>query len=249
MRETIVAAVAAATLAGMPAIAQEDSFYLDVLRIEAKIGHSMAFRDGVKAYMKCYDDAGGTDSWSTWSNMDGDGDVYHFVSRMENWAALDVREEARRTCWPVVEEQIAPHMSKSNTTYAKHLPDWSGDGMAEGTTVARVYYFSVDDRRKFRAAIGAIAGVLKTNDSEPPGTWYAVEGGSTDDAEYFVVDGFPNFAAMDDDRAGPYGTLKEHAGEDAADLIWDQYLESLEDGDSFWSSLMVYEPDLSHNGS
>ncbi len=249
MRSVFLAAAAAVTIGAMPVVAQEDSFYLDILSVEVKIGHVMAFRDGVKAYLECYEEAGGKDSWSTWSNMDGDGAVYLFVSRMENWAALDRREDARRECFPVVEEEIAPHMVRMNTTYAKHLPDWSADGLPEDMTVARVHYFSVDDQWKFRSAIGSIAGVRRAVAPEDMGMWYDVQGGGTADAEYFVVQGFKNFAAMDEDQRGPYGTMKEHAGEGTADLIWGQYQDSLEDGDSYWSSLLAYEKDLSRNGS
>ncbi|CAN0585878.1 unnamed protein product, partial [Ectocarpus sp. 12 AP-2014] len=77
--------------------------------------------------------------------------------------------------------------------------------------------------------------------------WYRVQGGGVNDPEYMVASSYKNFAAMDEDMAGPYGTMKEHAGEDTADLVWEQYLDSLKDGEAYWSNLLSYDEDLSYD--
>jgi hypothetical protein len=250
MKSMILAAGSAALLAATaPVMADDhDDYLLDILRIEVKIGHDMKFREGVKAYMDCYAKAGGESRWSTWAGMDGDGIVYHVVSRMDGWAELDEKDEAEMKCWPVIGEQVAPHMASINTTYAKRLPDWSAkESDDDKTTVVRLHNFKVDDRRKFRAAIGTVTGIMEATKYEHMGTWYAVQGGGRDVADYFVVESYNNFTAMDDDRAGPYKTLSEHAGEDSAELVWDQYLDSLEEEDGYWSELMRYDEGLSHD--
>lgn len=127
------------------------------------------------------------------------------------------------------------------------MPDWSPEKEPDGTTVVRLHNFSVDDNQKFRAAIGTVIGIQKASEYEHMGTWYDVLGGGKDDPEYFVVDSYRNFAEMDAERAGPYGSMEAHAGDATADLVWDQYQDSLEDGESYWSNLLRYDEELSHD--
>lgn len=248
MRAILITAGAAALATAVQVAADNhDDYMLEILRAEVKMGHNMQFRDGVKAYTECYADAGGTMSWNVWYNMDGEGSIYYRVAPRENWAELDVRDEAADSCYAILSEQIAPHMDSSATMYVRSMPDWSEDEQPDDATVARVHNFSVDDDYKFRGAISAVTGIRKAIAPEELGTWYAVIGGSQEDPEYFVVQQYKNFAAMDEDTMGPYGTLKEHSGEATADLIWNEYRDSLEEGDAYWSELLRYDEELSYS--
>jgi hypothetical protein len=247
MRAILIAASAAAFMSTVHAVADDENEYiLDITQIEVKLGHHMQFREGVKAYMACYAQADGENTWSTWQSMDGKGIVYQVVSRMDGWADLDdADDEARSSCASTVRDQIQPHMASVNTMYAKRMAAWSADEDSEADTVVRLHNFSVDDNQKFQAAIGTVTSILKTSESEDPGTWFRVQGGGKEDPEYFVASGYKSFAEMDEERAGPYGTMEAHAGEETAELVWDQYLDSLEDGDSYWSNLLRYDAELS----
>jgi hypothetical protein len=103
----IFALAAATTLfaSAQTTFAQDDerSYMLQITEIETRIGHGSKFREGMQAYIACYEDNGGEQNWSAWSNVDGRGDVYHLVSRMEKWAELDTPDEASRACWPTIE--------------------------------------------------------------------------------------------------------------------------------------------------
>jgi hypothetical protein len=247
MRSTMYAAISAALVIAMPALADDDDYMLDITRIEVELGHHMQFREGVKAYMACYDEADGENGWSAWRSMDGDGIVYHVVSRLDSWGELDETDEAGMSCWPVIEEKVAPHMASAHTMYAKRMPDWSASIDDDEETVVRLYNFRVDDFEKFRAAVGSVTGIMKAAEYEHMGTWYDVQGGGMDDPDYFVVESFKNFADMDNERAGPYKTTVEHAGEESADLVWGQFRASLEADWSAWSSLLRYDKELSYS--
>lgn len=248
MRAILISVGAAALATAVQVAAQDDNdFMLDILRVEVKMGHNMQFRDGVKAYTECYADAGGTMSWGVWYNMDGEGNIYYRAAQRENWAELDVRDEAADSCYTILSAQVIPHMDSSATMYVRRMPDWSQDEQPDDSMVARVHNFSVEDHYKFRGAISAVTGIRRAIAPEELGTWYEVIGGSQEDPEYFVVQQYKNFAAMDEDTMGPYGALKEHAGEATADLVWDEYRDSLEDGNAYWSELLKYDEELSYS--
>lgn len=247
---TLILAFGACALlgAGTAALAQEDndSYILQITKVGVKIGHDTAFQEAVKAYHAClleHEDAG---TWSTWSNVGGDGREYHFVSTMDNWAEMDSPWEAGKACWPEHEKEITPNVESVSTRFARPMADWSAD--ADGYTVVRLHQFRVDDGEAFRDAVGAITGIMKEAEYAHMGSWYNVIGNSSNEPGYFVVAHYDNFAAIDEDRAGPYQAVADAAGEERADELWKQFGDSLRDDREYFTELLRREDDLSHLG-
>jgi len=245
---TLAAATTLMMASAQTTIAQENdrSYMLQITEVEAKIGHRSQFREGMEAYMACYEQNGGDRSWSTWNNVDGKGDTYHLVSRMDSWAELDTPDEASRACWSTIEESVAPHVSSVSSSFARHLPDWSGE--TENYNVVRLHKFRVGNAREFRENVGAITEILKDNDYDHLGVWYGVIGSDSSEPNYFVVESFDNFAAIDE-REGPYQALVNAVGEERADGLWNAFGDSLRDDGEYASDLLVRVPELSRNAA
>lgn len=233
--------------AGTNALAQddEDGHILEITKVGVKIGHEMKFRDAVKAYHGCLIENEYEGSWSTWSNVGGEGREYHFVSTMANWAEMDSPSEASKTCWSEHHDSLTAHVNSVSTRFARAEPDWSGE--AEGYSVVRLHHFRVDDGDEFRDAVGAITGILKGAEHEHLGSWYRMIGNDANEPNYFVVAHYKNFAALDEDRTGPYDALVEAEGEERADELWEQFGDSLHDDGEYFTDLLRREDELSHS--
>ncbi len=129
---------------------------------------------------------------------------------MANWAEMDAPNEAGQACWASHGENMAAHVKSASTRFARPMPEWSRD--AEGYTVVRLHQFRVDDGEQFRGAVGAITAIMKEAEYEHLGGWYQVIGADSTEPDYFVVAHYDNFAALDEDRAGPYAVVGEAAG-------------------------------------
>jgi hypothetical protein len=217
---------------------------LEVTEIGVKIGHEMKFREGVKAYMQCYEEQGGGGNWSAWRNVGGSGISYHIVSFRSGWADLGQTDAARDSCWSKIDEQVSPHMESVSTSFARHMPDWSGSP-GDGNTVVRLHQFRVDDGEKFRETVGAITSIMKESDYPHLGSWYNVLGNSSNEPDYFVVAYYKDFAAMDEDRDGAYDAVKAAAGEERAEELWDDFGEALTDDWDYFTVLLRRDDALS----
>lgn len=226
---------------------QEDEDYiLEVTKVGVKIGQEMKFREAVKAYHQCLIDNEYEGNWSTWSNVGGEGREYHFVSTMNNWAEMDSPHQAGETCWAEHHDNLTPHANSVAVIFARPMSDWSGE--AEDYTVVRLHHFRVDDNREFRDAVSAITSILKDAEYEHLGEWYQTIGGGADKPNYFVVAHYDNFAALDEDRTGPYQALVDAAGQERADELWEQFDDALRDDREYFSDLLRRDDELSYSG-
>ena len=242
----LILGVCAVVAFGSAAFAQpdDDSYMLQITRIEVNFGHISKFREGMLAYKSCYLENDGANHWSAWNNVDGRAGVFHIVSVRDNWAELDSPDPAGRECWPVIEEKIAPHVTSVSTSYARHMADWSGD--LEGNGVVRLHWFrAAGNGRKFREAVGEITGILKQAEFPHLGNWFSIIGGSSDKPNYFVVEYFTNFAALDEGRTGPDRALIDAVGEERGNALWEQFGESLRDDREYVSELLTRVEELS----
>jgi hypothetical protein len=231
--------VCAMLVFGSAAFAQQedDSHMLQITRVEVNFGHISNFREGMQAWRSCYIDNDGSNHWSVWNNVDGRAGVFHIVSVMENWAGFDSPDSASRECRPVIEEQIAPHVTSVETIYARHMAEWSGE--AEDYDVVRLHHFrAAGNGQQFRETVGEITGILKEAGYEHLGGWYSVIGGDSARPNYFVVDHYTNFADLDEDRTGPYQAVVDAVGEERGDALWEQFGESLRDDREYVSELL-----------
>jgi hypothetical protein len=208
-------------------MAQDDDYMLRMNIIDVKIGHMTKFREGMAAYNACYSENDGDGSWTVWNNVVGGGDYYYMVGRMDAYAEMDEMDEATRACWSVIEEQVAPHVIDVRTRIAKRLGAWSGEN--QNTDVVELHHFRVAENRDFRQAVSAITTILKEADYEYMGVWYQYMHNSSNEPDYFVVDAYENFAAMDEDRPGAYRAVREAVGEERADELWEAFGDSLTD--------------------
>ncbi len=239
----IQVAAACLMLGATHAVAQDDEFLLQITTVKVKMGHDAKFREGVMAYKNCYAENAGAGNWTTWAAVDGEGGIYHFVSRHPNWAQMDAEDAAGDTCWPQAMEQISPHMESVHNRFARSLSDWSGEG--SGFSVVRLHQFRVDDGDLFRETVGKITAAAKAADYPHLGNWYSYVGNDSSEPDYFVAALFENFAAMDEDRnlrAAVAGQL----GEEATDQLWDDFGESLEDDNEYIHDMLRLVSDLGY---
>lgn len=222
---------------------------LAIHHIHVKMGHGVHFKAGMEAYSACLAESGYEDSYSVWQAVDGDRTGYHIVSSFDMWAEFDEEDEASSACWKKegMRDGIFDHMASWKTSYAKRMADWSGS--ADGYSIVKLHNFSVEDGSEFRSLVSEMTGHLKKAKYEHMGTWYDVLGSGHKGADYFVVEHFENYAAMDEDRKGVSGVLKDAVGEEQAEQFWEKFGETLADENGYWSNLlqrqdsMGYSPD------
>lgn len=215
--------------------------------VNVKLGHGAKFRAGMEAYSACLAENGYKDSYSVWHAVDGDRTSFHIVSQFDLWAEFDEEDDVSDACWEKegIRDGVFDHMASWKTHYAEMLPDWSGD--AEGYTVVRLHNFRVDDGSKFRSLVSEITGYMKEANYKHMGTWYDVKGGSSWIADYFVVEHFENFAAMDEKRKGANGVLRDAVGEEKAEEFWDNFNDALTDEKGYWSNLLVRRDSMGYS--
>jgi len=246
--KTLNKAIAIAVLGtiGAPALAQDNATpILEVTTLEVKLGHDSEFRAGIQAYRNCYAENDGAGDWSMWQAVEGKAGVYHVVSEMDGWVEMDTPDPAGQKCWGTVEDQISPHLTSVSTQFARRMPEWSG---APGEfSVVRLHQFRVDDEDAFESAVSAITSVMKEAEYEHMGTWYDVINPDSNEPGYFVVAHYKNFAAMDAERASPYQTVRDQAGQARADELWSQFGDALTDDWEYSSELLRRVDDLSYS--
>lgn len=223
----------------------EEDYILQITEVDVKLGHVAEFREAVKPYNECLVEADSDQSWGAWRNVGGEGITYHFVTDLANWAELDSPSEANQACWGEHGKTIMEHVSSMSTRYARPEEAWSGD--AEGYSIVRLHEFRVDNNRRFRATVSEITSIMKEAEYEHLGSWFNVIGNSSNEADYFVVAHYDNFAAMDEDRPGAYGVVGEAVGAARRDALWDQFGDSLKDDWEYFTVLLRRDEGLSYS--
>ncbi|MBT8049617.1 MAG: hypothetical protein HKP21_05095 [Xanthomonadales bacterium] len=220
---------------------------LAIHHVHVKMGHGAAFRAGMEAYSACLAEGGYDGDYSVWQAVDGDRTGYHIVSQFEMWAEFDEDNEVSDGCWAndEIRNGVFDHMSSWETQYAERLADWSGD--AEGYTVVKLHNFRVEDGSAFRSLVGEMTGYMKEAEYEHMGTWYDVMGGGSWDADYFVVEHFENYAAMDGKRKGANGVLQDAVGEEKAEQFWDNFGETLTDEKGYWTNMLERQDSMGYS--
>lgn len=219
---------------------------LAIHHVNVKIGHGPAFQAGMEAYSKCLAENDYDDSYSVWSALDGDRTAYHIVAGFEKWAEFGEDDDASDKCWADedIRNGVFGHMVSWSTSYARMLPDWSTG--VDGSQVVKLHNFRVKDGEDFREVVGKIVGHMKADDEAIPGTWYSVMSGGGLDADYFVVEHFENFAAMDEDGKGANDVLVEAIGEEGAAEVWEDFNDALED-DGYFATTLVRRPSMGYS--
>ncbi|MDX1626867.1 MAG: hypothetical protein R3323_10160 [Wenzhouxiangellaceae bacterium] len=251
MKHTTKTLIAASALAcSLPLAADNheggDDYMLAIHHVHVKVGDMPAFREGMKAYVECYAENGGEDGFSVWQALDGDRTGFHIVGRFDAWAEFGEEDPTDEKCWgnDEIRKGVFDHMSSWETMYAKRMPAWSGD--ASNYSIVKLHNFRVDEGSDFRALVGEITGYMSEAEYAHQGTWYDVQGGRYWDPDYFVVEHFENFAAMDADRQGAYGVVREAVGEERADQLWEDFGDTLEEEGGYWSFTLVRQGEMGY---
>ncbi|MGQ4276892.1 hypothetical protein ACQ5ES_07590 [Pseudidiomarina sp. E22-M8] len=222
---------------------EEESFYLSISELSVKLGHTKAFKDGVKAVKKCYQDAKGKEPWSIWNRVQGAGNVFVVTSTYENWQGFFADDESDKTCRSVVRDHVIPHIDSTYHKIASFKSDWSNIESPSGNFVA-VYNFKVTNYELFNVTVGAIEDGLK-DDGGPGAAWYSVIGGR-DQADYFVVEYFADAAALDADDPSVWKRLEAAVGKAEADKLRKDFRQSVGE---WWSYMYARYDDLSYTPS
>ena len=222
-----------------------EDYMLNIMDLSIQHGHGMKFREAMKAYMECYEENGGTGSWSAWGYVDGAPNRMKIVSRMDMWSEMDSADPGDQACWPEHGEELTSHIASANRQIFRKRSAWSGD--AEGYTVVRLHNFRVEDGEAFREIVGEITGMMKEADYEHMGTWYDAVGNQRWAADYFVVEHYADFAAMDEDRKGVNGVMVDALGEEGAEDLWDRFDETLADMEPYWTETLRRNDSLSYS--
>lgn len=245
IRQSLAAASLCALLIITPVsslLAQEEAGpILTIYEVQVKHGHGSKWREGVKAWNKCYADNGGKSSWNAWSRMQGEGNVYVFSVMSDNWAAVGTRDPASKACESVFETQMTPHEASEKVMTAQLMPAISSD-FVDGTKAVSVYNFTVEDGRTFNKVITEVSKAMQKTEGTIPLQWYQSTGGSKDDADYFVVANHADFASMDKDWTGPWEAVEAQHGKETAEEWRAMFADAV---DEQWNYMYAREDDLS----
>ena len=218
---------------------------LSIMELTIKHGHGMKFREAMTAYMECYSENGGENAWSAWSPIEGAPNVMWFVSSMEMWAEMDADDPGDEACWSEHATELTSHIADADRRMYRRMGDWSGE--AEGYNVVKLHNFRVEDGDAFREIVGEMTGMMKDADYEHMGTWYGSVIQQRWDADYFVVEHFEDFAAMDADRKGVNGIMVDALGEEGAEEMWDRFGDTLADMEPYWNNILRRVDSLSYS--
>ena len=227
------------------AVSQEnEAFLLNVSEITVKTGHNAQFVEGVKSWKKCYKDNDGKDPWNMWKRVQGEGTVYTMTSTMANWAEMDKDGDAAgKECRMAVVNLIMPHVKSVNYNIARSMPDISkSTGMPQDTKVVWVYNAKTSNSVSFREVVGELTAATKKAEGDARGTWYNVQGGAPEGANYFVAVPFKNFAELDVDRDGVWNIYEKANGKTKTDALRAKMRASIS---SDWSYIYSLNEELS----
>lgn len=228
------------------AVSQEnESFLLNLSEITVKPGHEAQFVEGVKSWKECYLENEGEDKWSMWRRVQGEGSVYTMTSNMANWAEMDEEGDAAgKECRMIVVNFIMPHVKSVHYNIARSVPKVSRkDGMPTDTELVWVYNAKTSNSTDFKECVDELTSTIKKAEGDSRGTWYDVQGGSPEVADYFVAIPFKNFADLDVDRDGIWEVYKKANGKSKTDALRAKMRASIS---SDWSYIYTLNKELSN---
>lgn len=221
--------------------AQEDeSFILNLTEYTIKIGHEANFTDGVKKWIKCYDENNGTNKWRTWKRLQGKGNVYVIASFKENWAAMEESDAAGKACRAIALESIIPYIESAEFNTTRSMPAISKKDPFGDTTIVWVTSFEVNNGAMFNEVVKSVSETIKGKEGANRGYWYRYMGG--EGADYFVSTPFKDFADLDKDTAGIWELYESVHGKSKTKEMRENFRTSVDDA---WSYTYTLQDELS----
>ncbi|MDP3463634.1 MAG: hypothetical protein Q8S18_12655 [Bacteroidales bacterium] len=237
--------IAVSTLFSNGILAQgaEKGFILSITEFTIKSGHDVQFREGVKAWKKCYIENKGEWTWNIWKRMNGEGNAYILTSRMANWAEMDESNDDGKNCQDLVRELINPNIESSENNFARFEPEYS-KAYPNSDQVLWVTSWQVNNSTKFTEIVKEISDATKQAEGSSRGYWYSYMGGGKDAADFFVASPFANFAALDVEKESVWTIYEKAKGKEKRDQVQAEFRETIKES---WSYLLKRDADLSHN--
>jgi hypothetical protein len=224
---------------------ENESFLLNLSEITVKPGHDAQFIEGVKAWKKCYKDNEGTMTWNMWRRVQGEGSVYTLTSTMSKWAEMDDdNDKAGRDCYLNVVNLIMPNVKNVHYNIARSMPEFSRSGTMEGRTLVWVYNVQTNNSSSFLEVVKEITMSTKKAEGDARGTWYNVQGGAPEVADFFVAIPFKNFAEMDVDKDNVWTLYEKANGKTKADALRAKFRAAVSND---WSYMYTLNEELSSN--
>ncbi len=244
-----MAAISLACSMPIAASAQDDGdgYMLTIHEVNARISHIPEFIAGMEAYADCLEENDSEGGFSVWRSSDGDRTGFSIVSRFDTWGEFDEDNEAADACWgnEEIRAGVFDHMSSWKTSYAEKMSAWSGN--AENYTVVHLHNFRVSDGPDFRALVGEMMGYMAEAEYPYQPDWFNVMATDYWAPDFFAVSHFENFAAMDQERAGLMGVLRDAVGDERAEQMWEDWGDSMADEKGYWRETMVLQPDMGYS--
>ncbi len=227
-----------------PAVAQqaERGVLLDMYAMQVKPGHSQAFRAGIESWKNCYLEHEGSEVWTVWQRLHGEGTHYVAVFPAAGWAAVDADDAAGRACESIVFDQVIANTSAVERSFAIGWPEVSLTA-ASAQPVVRVSYWQVHDGRAFERAVVEISSAMREIEDQARGHWFRVTGGSASAPHYFVSVPYASMAELDEIRPGVFELVTEARGAEEAERLRTAFLASVA---TSWSYLYRRDDPLSH---
>jgi len=220
-----------------------EAFLLNLTEITVKQGHDAQFVEGVKSWKKCYKDNDGKDPWNMWKRVQGEGSVYTLTSRMAKWAEMDEDgDSAGKECRMTAVNFIMPHVKSMHYNIARSMPDVSTKSTSEDSKLVWVYNAKTSNSNDFTDVVKELTSALKKAEGDSRGTWYSLQGGAPEVADYFVAIPYKNFAELDIDRDGVWKVYEKANGKAKTDALRAKMRASIS---SDWSYIYSLNEELS----
>lgn len=210
--------------------------------VNVKDGHGEQFREGVKEWMDCYGENGGSKAWNVWWAETGLMGRYAFTTGGHKWGVFDEEEAADEACSEIFYQKFLPHIDHTHAEFTEYMPDVSYEKEGD-INVVHVIDFEIKNMRRFMGAIGKVAEAARAGEWHDGHYWYSVSAGGRKASDVFVVLPEADFAGFEDDE-GFWDMVEEHHGEDAMEDIRADFVATIEKS---WSNIWRKVPELSYS--
>jgi len=223
---------------------ENDTSLLSISEFTIKLGHNMAFQEGVKAWKSCYLDNDGEWTWNMWNRMNGEGTVYYLTSNSASWAEFAEDDSAGQACNRQAAELIMPAVEKVENYFSWSKPEWSRTPDGSEFTVVEAAYFRISDYRIFTDLVTEAMEIIEDATGVRRTVWYESIGGGPDGFQFMNVFPHEDMASLDDPFESAWTIIAEEAGEDKRDELWADYKNSVENS---WMYMFRLNEEMSHS--
>lgn len=223
---------------------ENEPMLLSISEFTVKLGHNMAFQEGVKAWKSCYLENDGKWTWNMWKRMNGEGTVYYLTSFSASWAEFAEEDPAGQTCYRQAAELIMPAVEKVEVYFSWTKPEWSRTPDGSEFTVVEVAYFRLKNWSLFNSLASEVMEIIEEAEGSNRSMWYESHGFGPDTFHYMNVFPYENMEALDEPFESAWAIVAEQEGEEKRDELLEDYRNSVENS---WMYMFRYNEEMSHS--